>query len=304
MKILNFGSMNIDYVYAVPHFVRPGETLASTAMEAICGGKGLNQSIALARAGLEVYHAGCIGAEGDMLLAALSENRVHTELIRRCPVQTGHAIIQVDEAGQNSILLFGGANQQITEEYIDEVLAHFDAGDTLVLQNEVNLVDSMIRKAHLRGMRVVLNPAPMSPGVLQYPLELVDMLILNEVEAADLCGIQETAQQLPALRQRYPQATLVLTLGEHGSMYQAPGGPVYTQGIYKVQVADTTAAGDTFIAYLLAALELGSDVPTSLRLAATAAAISVSRKGASVSVPWMDEVRASKLEPKSSEPKK
>lgn len=296
VKILNFGSMNIDYVYTVPHFVRPGETLSSTAMEALCGGKGLNQSIALARAGLEAYHAGCIGEEGDMLLQALNENRVNTGLVRRCPVQTGHAIIQVDASGQNSILLFGGANQQISEAYIDEALSNFEAGDILLLQNEVNLVDSMIRKAKQRGMRVVLNPAPMNSNMRTAPLELVDMLILNEVEAADLCGVQDPSRQLPALRERYPKATLVLTLGEHGSVYQAPGGAVFSQGIFKVPVVDTTAAGDTFIAYLLAALEQGCDVPASLRLAAIAAAIAVSRKGASVSVPRMDEVKASRLQ--------
>ncbi|MCL1855497.1 MAG: ribokinase [Clostridia bacterium] len=292
MKILNFGSMNIDYVYVVSHFVRPGETLSSTRMEIFCGGKGLNQSIALARAGMEVYHAGCIGEDGDMLAENLAENGVDISLIRRCPSKTGHTIIQVDAAGQNSILLFGGANQLITEEHIDEALADFSAGDMLLLQNEVNLVDSMIRKAKARELRVVVNPAPMQPNMLSAPLNLADVLFLNELEATELCGEREPQRQLFALRARYPRTTLVLTLGEHGSLYQAPGGETYRQGIYRVPVVDTTAAGDTFIAYLLAGLVLRLDTAESLQLAAKAAAMAVSREGAAVSIPRMDEVKA------------
>ena len=291
MRILNIGSMNIDYVYTVPHFVQPGETLASEGMEAFCGGKGLNQSIALARAGLEVFHAGCIGEDGDMLMRSLAENGVDTGLVRRCPGKSGHTIIQVDAVGQNSILLYGGANRLMTEAYIDETLSAFSAADTLLLQNEVNLMGSMIRKAKARGMRVAVNPAPMSRRMLSAPLDLADLLFLNEVEAADLCGVQDVASQLPALRARYLETTLVLTLGEQGSMYQAPGGETFRQGIYQVPVVDTTAAGDTFVAYLLAGLESGLSVPECLRLAAMAAAIAIGRKGAAASVPRMREVR-------------
>ncbi|MCL2811189.1 MAG: ribokinase [Clostridia bacterium] len=291
MKILNIGSLNIDYVYTVPHFVRPGETLSSTAMEVFCGGKGLNQSIALARAGLEVYHAGFIGEEGGLLAQNLADNGVDVSLIQPCAEKSGHTIIQVDAAGQNCILLYGGANRRITEEYIDKALAAFSAGDMLLLQNEVNLVNSMIRKAKARGMRVAVNPAPMSPDMLLAPLDLVDMLFLNEVEAADLCGEVDPQLQIPALRARYPNVTLVLTLGEQGALYQAPGGETFRQGIYPVTVVDTTAAGDTFIAYLLAGLEVNNDIPQCLRLAAMAAALTVSRKGAAASIPRMEEVR-------------
>jgi len=291
MRIVNIGSMNIDYVYTVPHFVRPGETLSSTDMEVFCGGKGLNQSIALARAGLEVYHAGCIGEDGGMLVQCLAENGVDTSLIHRCAAKTGHTIIQVDPSGQNSILLYGGANQQITEAYIDQTLSAFCAGDVLLLQNEVNLTDSMIRKAKAHGMRVAVNPAPMSERMLAAPLDLADMLFLNEVEAADLCGTQDTGQQIPRLRNRYPRVTLLLTLGEKGALYQAPGGQTLHQGIFRVPVVDTTAAGDTFIAYFLAGLESERDIPECLRLAAMAAAITISRRGAAASIPTIKEVR-------------
>jgi len=291
MKILNIGSMNIDYVYTVPHYVREGETLSIMSMECFCGGKGLNQSIALARAGFTVYHAGCIGEDGDMLVQFLDQNNVNTDFIHRCEVRTGHTIIQVDATGQNAILLCGGANLQMTEAYIDEAMAAFAAGDILLLQNEVNLVDSMIRKAKSRGMRVVVNTAPMNQTMVLAPLNLVDILCLNEVEAAELCGVEDAEEQMRVLRSRYPEVTLVLTLGEHGSMFQSPGGEVLRQEICRVPVVDTTAAGDTFIAYLLAGLETGGDAPECLRLAAMASAITVSRAGAAASIPFMYEVK-------------
>jgi len=220
------------------------------------------------------------------------ENGADIRFIRHCPGRTGHTIIQVDASGQNSILLFGGANRLMTEEYIDEVLAAFSAGDILLLQNEVNLVDSMIRKAKARGMRVAVNPAPMQKNMLTAPLNLADMLFLNELEAEELCGEREPERQLSALRARYPGAALVLTLGEGGALYQGSDGITHRQGIYRVPVADTTAAGDTFIAYLMAGLETNLDVPDSLRLAAKAAAITVSREGAAPSIPRMEEVRS------------
>ena len=117
MKIINMGSLNLDNVYQVRNIVRPGETISSTGMEVHCGGKGLNQSIALAKAGMEVYHAGIVGtADGDMLIQALEDAHVNTSLIKRIEGKSGHCIIQVDENGQNCIVLHGGANHAFTEE--------------------------------------------------------------------------------------------------------------------------------------------------------------------------------------------
>ena len=129
MKVLNFGSLNLDYVYSVDHMVTPGETLASYGMSVFCGGKGLNQSIALAKAGVSVYHAGMVGEEGGALLEACKEGGVKTDFIKTIPGKSGHTIIQVDKEGQNCILLFGGANRSITKEYVDEVLSHFEKGE-------------------------------------------------------------------------------------------------------------------------------------------------------------------------------
>ena len=188
MKVLNFGSLNIDYVYQMAHFIRPGETAPCKTLTAGCGGKGLNQSIALAKAGTEVYHAGLYGAEAQFLLDKMQTAGVDTSLLRLGEGANGHAIIQVDENGQNCIILYGGTNRQITEAYVDEVLAHFEAGDVLVLQNEINCMPYIMQKAHEKGLRIAFNAAPYGAEVLSYPLETVTWLIVNEVEGAGISG--------------------------------------------------------------------------------------------------------------------
>lgn len=159
MKILNFGSLNLDYVYGVEHFVMAGETISSSSRDTFCGGKGLNQSVALAKAGGNVFHAGNIGAEGGMLRDMLESAGVDTHLTKEVGVPTGHAIIQVNKKGNNCIILFGGANQQITSAQTDATLAEFSAGDYLILQNEVNMLAEIIDKAYAKGMVIFLNPS-------------------------------------------------------------------------------------------------------------------------------------------------
>ena len=162
MKVLCFGSLNIDYTYKVDHFVKKGETLSSGSLQVFSGGKGLNQSIALARAGAETYHAGSIGEDGRFLLEQLQDAGVDTRYVTVLEtVRTGNAIIQNDKEGDNCILLYGGANQAVTTNQADAVLEHFRKGDFLVLQNEINELAYIMERAHERGMKIVLNPSPM-----------------------------------------------------------------------------------------------------------------------------------------------
>lgn len=160
MKVLNYGSLNIDYVYSVDHIAQIGETILSDSLKTFCGGKGLNQSIALAKAGVAVNHAGLIGEDGDILLDICKEYGVDTTYIKKVPAQGGHTIIQVDKEGRNNIILYGGTNQMQSREYIDKVLSDFTAGDYLLLQNEINQLDYIIDKAYEKEMRIVLNPSP------------------------------------------------------------------------------------------------------------------------------------------------
>lgn len=291
MKLLDFGSLNIDHTYQLPHLVRPGETLASDSYHKSEGGKGFNQAVALAKAGQEVYLAGAIGQDGLFLRDYLQELGVHTEHLCVLDAPTGHAMIQLDTEGQNCIILFGGTNGMITEAMIDEVLADFGAGDYLLLQNEISHVDSIICAAHAKGMHIILNPSPMSPELLTWPLELVEWFILNEIEGADITGKTQPEEMLDELLRRYPACHVVLTLGERGSVY-ADATQRIDQSIVPAHTVDTTAAGDTFTGYFLHALLQGEAIQQALKTAACASAITVSRPGAGRSIPAAEEVQA------------
>lgn len=288
-KILTFGSLNVDYVYHVPHFVAPGETLAASKREVNCGGKGLNQSIAAARAGAEVFHAGKIGADGQILTDMLSQSGVDISYIQHSSGPSGHAIIQVDSSGQNCILLFGGSNQEITTQEVDQVLANFGPGDRIILQNEINNLAYIMQQAAARGLDIVFNPSPIDASIQSLPLELVSLLVLNEIEGSALARTEDESLVLEGLRKQFPCCRILLTLGSRGSIFD-DGTQCIQQKACSVKAVDTTAAGDTFTGYFVAADAAGLPPQECLRLATQAAAIAVSRPGAAPSIPVMAEV--------------
>jgi len=290
-RILNFGSLNIDYTYNVPAFVQAGETIAASDMKIFCGGKGLNQSIALSRAGAVVYHAGAVGKDGDMLISVLEKSCVDTSLVKRREGVSGHAIIQIDPNGRNCILVYGGANQSIAADDIDNAINNFGPGDYLILQNEINLVDEIMKKARTRGIKIVFNPSPLSDSISAYPLELVDILVLNEVEAMQIIGERNTTCIISSICEKFPQSAVVLTLGENGVMYKDSllAAPLEHKA-FKIKVVDTTAAGDTFTGYFIGGIAKGLTVIEALETASAASALSVSRQGAEPSIPYLDEV--------------
>lgn len=296
MKVLCFGSLNIDYTYKVPHFVKKGETLASERLQVFGGGKGLNQSVALAKAGTEVYHAGSIGQDGMFLLDMLKDAGANTDFVKILDtVRTGNAIIQNDKSGDNCIILYGGANQAITREQVDEVMSHFESGDYLVLQNEINELGYIVEKAHEKGMIIVLNPSPMNEKILALPLDVINYFILNEVEAAQILGKEDKGEEsweqiADDLLKKFPQATIVLTMGSEGSVFKNQKETV-CQSIYKVQAVDTTAAGDTFSGYFIGGILGGLSAKEAMDQASKASAIAVTRKGAAPSIPLLDEVQ-------------
>lgn len=288
MKCLNFGSLNIDMVYAVGHCVTPGETESADKLEYFPGGKGLNQSIALAKAGAEVYHAGNVGKDGCMLIGELKNNGVNTSLINTSDSPNGHAVIQVDKNGQNSILVYGGANHRVTSEQIDRVLSDFSDSDILFLQNEINAVGEIIDKAYKKNIRIVFNPSPFTDEIMNYPLDKISWLVVNETEAYRLTGETQTDRIFDVFKKQYPNSDTLLTLGENGA-YCLYKGQKYFHPIYNTSVVDTTAAGDTFLGFFFANID-SHGISDSLKTASAAAAIAVSRNGASVSIPTSDEV--------------
>lgn len=291
-KVLVYGSVNIDIVYSVSHIVLPGETISSSDIERNAGGKGANQSAALAKAGLETFLAGKIGADGAWILELLNSYGVDTSLVTVSDGMTGNAIIQRASDGQNSIVLFAGTNREIEEAEIDSVLDHFSSGDILVLQNEISGLDRIIRAAREKGMYICLNPAPFDESVFSLPLHLVDLIVVNELEGAALAslpassGYTEIMDRLTAL---YPEKDILLTCGSHGAYYCSGDARGYSP-IVESKVVDTTAAGDTFIGYFLAAMLDGMPVSRSLDIASKASSITVSRMGAMDSVPVRGEV--------------
>lgn len=289
MKFLNFGSANIDYVYALDHIVLRGETISSESLNLFPGGKGLNQSIALARAGVNIHHAGCIGLDGEMLMDTLKSSGVDTRYIKRVDEKSGHAIILVGKDAENSIVLYAGANHKIEKDQIDEVLADFDAGDVILLQNEINNIEYIIEKAHEKGMFIVLNCAPINPNIFKLNMSLISCVILNEVEMSEITGNEDMESGFEWLLNKNPDMKIMLTLGKNGCIYTDKAQRV-SHPIFKVHAVDTTAAGDTFTGYFISEMSKGKDMKDVLRVASCASAIAVTRNGAASSIPTYDEV--------------
>ncbi len=289
MPILNFGSLNIDHVYRVDTFVLPGETKHTKSYTVHSGGKGLNQSIAAARAGSQVFHAGIAGRDGGFLVEMLQAAGVDTSLMLTSNDVSGHAIIQVSDSGQNCILLYGGTNQMLTEDYVDQTLDKFGGEGFVLLQNETNLVGRIIEKAAGKGLKVVLNAAPYSEAVNTYPINQLDWLIVNEVEGQGIVGGAVDESLLQRLAERFPQAGILLTLGSRGAQCFRDGHYASISSC-KVRAVDTTAAGDTFSGYFLAGVMQGLSLAETLSLATVASALCVQRPGAANSIPTQAEV--------------
>ena len=292
MKILNFGSCNIDYVYSLDHIVQGGETEAINSLEIFPGGKGLNQSVAIARAGAPVYHAGCIGEGGEFFTQILTQNGVDISHLKQLKVKNGHAIIQVSSDGENAIFLYAGSNYMVTKSYIDKVLDNFDEGDILLLQNEINNVDYIIEQAYKKKMCIVLNPAPMTDSIKKIDLSMLSYIVVNETEAKALTGEITPDGSLTYFSKNYPGLKVVITLGSKGCIYKDTKKEIY-QPAFKVNAVDTTSAGDTFIGYFIKGIWSGLDIPQTLKISCAASAITVERMGATPSIPkWQEAIEA------------
>jgi ribokinase len=290
MRILNFGSLNIDHVYQVDHIARPGETVASLDYSLFAGGKGANQSVAIARAGGAVMHIGKIGHDGLWMTQNMKKDGVDTSRIILADQPTGHAIIQVDRKGQNSIVICGGTNRLITTEEIDAVLDDASAGDMVLLQNEINNIPYIMEQAAARKLPVFFNPAPMTAEVFEYPLATVSTFIINQSEGEALTEQPDADAIMYAMDRRYPDALAVLTMGGKGCIYRKGKEKGSIAG-KKVDVVDTTGAGDTFIGYLMAGIQRGDVLKSALETATRAAAFCVTRKGATSSIPYAKEIQ-------------
>lgn len=290
-RIITLGSLNLDFTYQLPKPLEVGETLSSLSYRCGAGGKGANQSIAAARAGAEVYHAGRIGGDGGLLRRTLAESGVKLDFLEEVETPTGHAVVLINDAGDNSIVLYGGANRTIDDAFIDRVTAAAAPGDILLLQNEVSDIGYAMKAGKKAGMRVAFNFAPFDPELApELPLSLCDRLFLNRIEAGGVAGKSEVEEILETLARRFPETELVLTLGPEGATALTPAGQRFHADSPRVEVVETTAAGDTFIGYYLAGILDGLDTGRALERACRAAALCCSRAGAAESIPMRSEL--------------
>ena len=263
--------------------------MASGNMQIFPGGKGLNQSIALSRAGSKVIHGAILGSDGEFLKQIMSESGVDTSHIKSVKNPSGHAIIQVDKSGQNSILLYGGTNREIDREYIEQFLSCANENDILVLQNEISNLSVAFEIAIEHKMQIAFNPSPFDETIHNLPLQYVKWWFCNETEGEALFGSSNPDKMAESFIQKYPDSNLILTLGEKGCIFKN-ADTFIRQPIYETEVIDTTAAGDTFTGYFISAISQGESIDCALKLASKASSVTVSRKGAAVSIPYNNEI--------------
>jgi len=285
MAIYNLGSINADHFYRLPHLPKPGETLPAREYSRGLGGKGANQSVAAARAGARVVHIGAVGQDGDWAIARLAEFGVNTDHIARLDMPTGHAIINVDDAGENAIVIYSAANMAQDKGRIRAALMAGGEGDFCILQNETNLVAYAAEIAQNKGMRVVYSAAPFQAEKAREVLPFVDILVLNEVEAAQL------ADALGVTSTHLPVSEVIVTRGARGAAYGAAGTEIEVPA-FDVEAVDTTGAGDTWLGFFVAGLDAGMPVKGAMKFAAAGAALQVTRPGTAEAIPDLHEVKA------------
>lgn len=296
-RITVVGSANLDFVVRVPRLPTPGQTVTGGTFMQAFGGKGANQAVAAARAGAEVVMVACLGNDpyADALRSGLLADGIDaTHVARHAERPSGAALIMVAADGANCIAVAPGTNDSLTPERVRAASAEIARSAMLVLQLETPPPASLeaIAIARSRGVPVMLNYAPVRGA----PIELnvgIDILVVNESEAAELCGLPEVgtanaARTADTLRRRGP-GMVVVTLGPDGSWFDDGRAP-FAVPAFPVPPVDTTAAGDTFCGALAVALAEGQPLPRAARFASAAAALCVSRPGAQPSIPRRREI--------------
>lgn len=289
MKFLVFGSMNIDKVYKLASLPEKGETVTCGSYEEHVGGKGLNQAVALARAGAEVYMAGRVGADGRNLAEFLQDAGVNTDLVQFGDGVTGHAVIEVDTKGSNQMVIFKGANHEITPEYCDRALREFGSGDVILMEYETSCVEYMIEKASQKGLIVAINPSPYTEAVKDLPYGKIDIVFVNESEGQGIAETDDNGKAVKIIKQMTEGGAVIMTLGAQGAVY-SDSDVTANVPAFKVKAVDTTGAGDTFTGYFLQSYMSGADEKEALRRASAASALVVQKVGAAQTIPAAAEV--------------
>lgn len=290
MAVYNLGSINADLFYRVPHLLTPGETLASTEHSRGLGGKGANMSVAIARGAARAVHIGAVGADGRWAVQRLMEYGVDTRNIVELDVPTGHAIIMVDDHGENAILIHPGANRALTETHIAAALESATDSDTFLFQNETSAQIEGAKLASARGMRIVHAAAPFDAKAVEAVLPMLDILVMNAVEAQQLTDA--VGMDVTDLTVR----DVIVTLGGDGCRWiNTDDGTDRTFPAIPVTPVDTTGAGDTFTGFLVAGLDRGLPMEQAISLGQQAGAIMVTRRGTADVIPDLKDIEDARL---------
>lgn len=292
IKLLVYGSINIDLNFSLDHIAKKGETISSKELKVSAGGKGANQASGLSKALGErdrVYLAAKTGEEAKWILDKLNSYGVNTDYVYYSKKGSGRAIIQLDKNGDNSIILYGGGNLDIERREIDEVFSHFNEGDWLIINAEINNLDLVFSKAKERNMKIAINPSPITKEILSLPLEAADLIILNEIEGGEITkGGKGEKEILKLLESRFKSSLIVLTLGENGA-WASYNNKRYYQEAFKVKAIDTVGAGDTFLGYFISSIVLGYSIKDALRRASFSSSLAIQKRGAMDSIPTKEE---------------
>lgn len=286
MAIYNLGSINVDYFYTLPHLVRPSETIAAIDFKQGLGGKGANQSVAIAKAGGKVKHIGAMNLADKRYFDQLQDLQVDVSHLTMSMTATGHGIVMVDEqSAENQIVVYPGANFALTENMVDAGLEEATTSDWALCQNETSQTAYFMQQAKAKGMKLCYSAAPFDAEKTLVMLPLINMLVVNEIEANDLerelnrpideCGVDH----------------VLVTLGSRGVRYIGSEGE-FTLPSPSVEAVDTTGAGDTFLGLFLARYDLTGDLKASLHFAVTGAAIQVTRQGTADAIPSLEEIES------------
>ena len=292
--VLVIGSLNADLVVRAPRFPQPGETISGGDLLTIPGGKGANQAVAAARQGVNTAMLGRVGKDGfsNFLLDNLTDNHVDISNIQRDDASTGTAIIVVDANGQNSIVLSAGANGKVTSADVDRASDLNPKLILLQLEIPIPTVLHAAQFAKANGARVILNPAP-AQSLPDDLIRLADFIIPNETELSLLTGIEvkdiasaETAAKVLLNR---GADNVIVTLGSKGALVVTSKQVIHVDP-YKIDVVDTTAAGDAFIGGFASSLLRGLDLKDAVRHANACGALAATKFGAQPSLPTKEEV--------------
>lgn len=283
MTVFCLGSINADHVYRLPSLPKAGQTLSAVSHAVGLGGKGINQSVAALRAGATVVHIGAVGHGDARIEAQLRDHGIAMDFIARSDAGTGHAIVAVDDAAENQIIIYSGANLDQSPDMIDAALATATATDILLLQNETSHQVHAARRAREKGMRVFYSAAPFDVDAVRAVLPHATHLLMNAGEAAALVAA------LGVGLDELPVQAVIVTHGAKGAEWHAPGKDPAFVPAFAVKAVDTTGAGDCFAGSLAAALTMGSTALEAMVLASAAAALQVQRPGAAAAMPWREE---------------